>query len=270
MAVRLALVPAGSSPLLLAAALGLVVLFVVLFAWQCRLRNAALVDVGWAGSLGLLALLYAATGTAPPWRRWLLAGTVGAWSTRLVVHLVRDRVLPGVEEGRYQALRAWLGPRADAWFLPFFLAQAALSLALSLPFLAVAHHRSAGVAATEVLGALLALGAVLGESLADRQLARFKADPTTAGTVCRRGLWARSRHPNYFFEWLVWCGFALLATSAPGGGWAWLAPALLFVLVRWVTGVPPTERRALRSRGEAYRRYQLEVPALVPWPWGAR
>lgn len=267
----IAALPAGSASILAIAAAGLGLLFLGLLflgLWwlHLRLRNAALVDVGWAGALGLLALVHALAGDAPAWRRALLVAVAGGWSVRLAVHLLRDRILTGVEEGRYQALRAWLGPRANAWLLPFFLAQALLAAGLSLPFLLVAGHTAAALHPLEACGAALAVLAVWGERVADRQLAAFKAGAGSAGTVCRRGLWAWSRHPNYFFEWLVWCGFALMATPAPGGGWAWSAPLVMFLLIRHVTGIPPTERRAVRSRGDAYRRYQAEVSPLIPWP----
>ncbi|MGE0191495.1 MAG: DUF1295 domain-containing protein [Planctomycetota bacterium] len=261
-----AVLPPGSEGLALPLLGGLVVLFVALWAVARAQRNAAWVDVGWSGALGLLALVYAVLGSALGTRRILLAAVVGPWSARLVLHLVRDRILPGVEEGRYQALRAWLGRRAELVFLGVFVAQAGLALALSLPFALVAWNPLPALHPLEIVGAVGALGAWAGEAMADRQLAAFKARPRTSGTVCREGLWGWSRHPNYFFEWLVWCGFALMATPAPGGWVAWGAPLLMLLLVLFVTGIPPTERRALASRGAAYRRYQREVSAFVPWP----
>lgn len=260
------LLPPGGEGLLLPLLGGLVALFVGLWVVARTQRNAAWVDVGWSGALGLLAITYAALGDAPVVRRLLLALVVGLWSTRLVVHLVRDRIRAGIEEGRYQALRAWLGRHADVAFLGIFVAQAGLALLLSWPFALVAWNPGAALHPLEIAGALVAAGAWLGEAIADRQLARFKARSDSAGRVCRDGLWGWSRHPNYFFEWLVWCGFALMATPAPQGWSAWASPLLMLVLVLFVTGIPPTERRSVASRGEAYRRYQHEVSAFVPWP----
>ncbi|MEO6596097.1 MAG: DUF1295 domain-containing protein, partial [Planctomycetota bacterium] len=86
--------------------------------------------------------------------------------------------------------------------------------------------------------------------------------------ACRRGLWRYSRHPNYFFEWLSWCGIGLVAL--PAAGWlALLQPVAMFGLVRFVSGVPFTELQALKSRGDDYRRYQQETNAFVPW-WPRR
>ena len=264
--VPLGLLPPGSEGLALPLLGALVAPFVGLWFVARAQRNAAWVDVGWSGALGLLAITYALLGDAPVLRRVAPGLVVGLWSARLVVHLVRDRIRSGIEEGRYQALRAWLGPRADAAFLLIFVAQAGLALLLSLPFALVAWNPGPTVHPLEVLGALGAVGAWVGEAIADRQLAGFKARADSAGRVCRDGLWGWSRHPNYFFEWLVWCGFACMATPAPNGGWAWASPLLMLGLVLFVTGIPPTERRAVASRGEAYRRYQREVSAFVPWP----
>ena len=81
-----------------------------------------------------------------------------------------------------------------------------------------------------------------------------------------RGLWRYTRHPNYFFQTLTWVAYALIAVAAPWGWLAFLAPALILYLVLFVTGVPPAEESSLRSRGDAYRRYQARTSAFVPWP----
>jgi steroid 5-alpha reductase family enzyme len=105
----------------------------------------------------------------------------------------------------------------------------------------------------------------IGESVADRQLGRFKTRPGSRGLACREGLWRYSRHPNYFFEWLVWIAYSLLAWPAPHGYLALPIPLLMLFFLLRVTGIPYTEAQALRSRGEAYARYQREVSAFIPW-----
>ena len=82
----------------------------------------------------------------------------------------------------------------------------------------------------------------------------------------RDGLWRYSRHPNYFFQWLTWVAYALLALSAPYGWLGLSAPIAMLLLILFVTGIPPAEEQALRSRGEDYRRYQRETSAFVPLP----
>jgi steroid 5-alpha reductase family enzyme len=116
-----------------------------------------------------------------------------------------------------------------------------------------------------ILGTVLfAVGLSL-NVLSDRQLAQWRANPDNAGKTCRAGLWRYSRHPNYFFEWLLWVGWAVIATAAPWGWLGWMTPVLLLVLLFTITGIPPTEEQALRGRGEDYRRYQQETSVFVPW-----
>ena len=108
--------------------------------------------------------------------------------------------------------------------------------------------------------------AVSGESLADWQLSAFRHDPANAGQVCQRGLWRYSRHPNYFFEWLHWWAYVCLAAGSPWGGLALAGPAAMLYFLLKVTGVPPTEAQALKSRGDAYRQYQRTTSVFFPWP----
>jgi steroid 5-alpha reductase family enzyme len=79
-------------------------------------------------------------------------------------------------------------------------------------------------------------------------------------------LWRYSRHPNYFFEWMIWVSFALFATASPHGYIGWISPALILYFLLRVTGIPATEAQALRSRGEEYREYQRTTSAFVPLP----
>lgn len=229
-------------------------LMTVLWVGQLVTRNAAVVDLGWTASLALLHARWA--WDHPGARSVALAVLVGLWAARLGTHLFRDRIYRQPEEGRYQKLRHEWGRQADRNLLFFFWAQGVLAVLLALPY-----HQAGPWGLAQWLGlALFAVGWV-GESVADRQLARFKADPANRGRVCEEGLWDYSRHPNYFFELVIWASWSLLA----GGGWAWLSPLALLGSVLFVTGIPPTEEQALRSRGEAYRRYQATTSALVPW-----
>lgn len=227
-----------------------------------RVRNAAWVDVGWAGSFAIVVAAWAASW--PARAAWPMVAMVAAWSGRLAVHLARDRVIGKPEEGRYATLRAtWgRGGSADRAFFVFFQAQAllvaVLAIAMVVPF--VAAPARGGLRWIAV--ALFAI-ALAGEAVADVQLARWKR---TSRDVCEVGLWRYSRHPNYFFEWLVWCAYALYAAAYPWGGIAALGPAIVLASIWKVTGIPATEAQALRSRGDAYRRYQASTSAFVPLP----
>ena len=135
----------------------------------------------------------------------------------------------------------------------------------ALPMLAAARGISA-FGARDLAGAALWLASVTGEGIADRQLGRFRSEPSNRGKVCREGLWAWSRHPNYFFEWLHWWAYPLLAAGSSLAGFAWAGPFVMFFFLTKITGIPLTEARSLRSRPESYRRYQREVSAFFPLP----
>lgn len=241
------------------------VLMTLLWVLQIRTRDAGIVDVGWGASLGLAAAFCGATGVGDPVRRAMI-GLVGlAWGGRLATHLLFDRVLKGPEDGRYQMLRARFPRHINAVLLGFFLAQAASVALLALPFALGSADSSPAPSAMDVAGMVVWLAGLAGETIADEQLRRFKRNPANHGRVCVLGLWRYSRHPNYFFEWLMWVAYALLASGSPVGVWAWSAPAIMLILVLKVTGIPPTEARAVQSRGEAYRRYQRTTSAFVPW-----
>jgi steroid 5-alpha reductase family enzyme len=229
-----------------------------------RTDRADWVDAGWAGSLGLMAILYGVAGTGALPRRLLVAGLGGAWGLRLAFHLAR-RIMNGPEDGRYTQLKAeWVTGLPGKFFL-FFQCQALLAVFLALPFLWPSLDARPGIGLVTWMGAALAGVAIGGEALADAQLRSFKADPSNRGEVCRAGLWSLSRHPNYFFEWLIWVAFTLLAWASPWGWTAILCPALMLYFLLRVTGIPATEAQSLRSRGEAYARYQREVSAFLPW-----
>jgi len=240
----------------------------VMFAlWllQVRTKDAGVVDVGWAACLGAAAAFCGFTGEGDAERRAIIGAMGAVWGFRLAAHLLFDRVLRGPEDGRYQMMREKFAGRVNAVFLFFFLAQAVLVVLLSAPFLIAARDTRPSPSVLDLLGPSIWFAGLIGETIADHQLARFKGNAASRGSVCTIGLWRYSRHPNYFFEWLMWIGYATVAAGAAVGWLAWTAPALILLFVLKLTGIPPTEARALKSRGEAYRRYQRTTSAFVPW-----
>ncbi len=252
--------------LLLIALAGLCAAFAALFLVCRRLDNYGFVDVAWSYAFALLALFYAACGAGWLPRRVTLALMAGLWSLRLGTHLLK-RVAGHhpVEDGRYVQLRKdWAGNFGPKMF-GFFQLQAASVVLLGVPFLLPVLNPTPGYHPLEIAGAGLWLLAIAGESLADAQLAAFKRDPANKGRVCDAGLWRTSRHPNYFFEWLIWVAYFVFALGSPWGGLALIGPASILYLLLRVTGIPLTEQQSLRSKGDAYRRYQQTTSAFLPW-----
>ena len=252
--------------LLLWGLLIMVVVMFVLWIWHFKLANAGVIDVGWAGGLALLGVFYAlrADGYGP--RRLLIGLMTLVWGGRLAWHLLKDRILGGKpEDPRYTALRArWQNHIGFKLFF-FFEFQAVLAVLLSLPFALLALDPLQRITGFEWLGFAIWLVAVWGESVADAQLKHFKADPDNAGRVCQDGLWYHSRHPNYFFEWLVWVGYFIAALATSYGAWTIFCPLLMLYFLLRVTGIPATEEHALESRGEEYAEYQRTTSMFVPW-----
>ncbi|MCB9897660.1 MAG: DUF1295 domain-containing protein [Planctomycetes bacterium] len=246
-----------------------VVFLLAMWIVQRRTLDAGISDVGWALSLAGMAIAAALLGDGGLGPRVLVGVLGGVWGLRLGLHLVFDRVLGHSEDGRYRYLREHWGAAAQRKFFGFFQLQAFVAAVLSIPFLVAVRAPSDALTGWHVAGLLVFAAGKTFEIVADRQLARFRAEPSNRGHTCRVGLWRLSRHPNYFGEWILWWGFALVAWPAPGGAWALLAPLAMYLMITRVSGIPYTEAQALRSRGDDYRRYQRETNAFFPWPRAA-
>lgn len=253
----------------LAAALSLAMTLV----WLAVLNGArsGWVDAVWSflvGAAGVTVALVSVEGWNGDWqRRLMVAAVAGLWSCRLGTHILR-RTLRGGEDPRYARLREEWG---ETWRLRLFLflqIQAAAALLLAATIFLAARNPASGLQWSDFAGVAVLLIAVFGEGLADAQLTRFRANPANKGEVCDEGLWSLSRHPNYFFQWLGWTGYALIALGPAGTWiWGWLAlagPAFMYWLLVHVSGIPPLEAHMQRSRGIAFAAYADRVNAF--WP----
>ena len=256
------------SPLLLIfyALAGLSAVFALFYLLARRINNYGIVDIVWSYAFAGVALFYALLAPGWPARRILISGMAVLWSLRLGTHLYR-RVMGHhpVEDGRYVQLRRdWAGNFGLKMF-GFFQLQDGSVVLLGSAFFVTCLNPVPSVHPLELAGVILWLVALTGEALADAQLAAFKRDPASRGKVCSVGLWRYSRHPNYFFEWLIWVAYFVFALASPHGWVALIGPASILYLLLRVTGIPLTEEQALRSKGDAYRRYQQATSAFVPW-----
>ena len=254
------------SLLLVAALIGMSTLFAVSFAVARRLNNYGIVDIVWSYSFGGLGLFYAFFGAGWIVRKAVFATMVMVWSVRLGTHLGR-RVISHhpVEDGRYVQLRKDWARHFTVKMGAFFQMQALSVVVLGAAFFIVNLNPTPQLHWLEITGATLWLLAVAGEARADAELATFKRNQSNRGLVCRIGLWRYSRHPNYFFEWLIWVSFFVFALASPWGWVAAIGPLSILYLLLRVTGIPLTEEQSLRSKGDAYSHYQKTTSAFIPW-----
>lgn len=244
------------------------------FAWSIALRTSksGWIDAIWSfavGAAGVIAALAAPGEAGLSARQLLAAALVAAWSLRLGLHIA-GRTARGGDDPRYVFLREQWGEAFRVRLFGFLQIQAACALVLALSVLVAAANPARELGVTDFLGVMVLLAALVGEGVADRQMEAFRRNPATRGEINDRGLWGLSRHPNYFFEWLGWCAYPLIAIDLTGAyPWGWLAlsaPALIYLLLVHVSGVPPLEAHMLRSRGGAFRAYQARVNAFWPGP----
>ncbi|MFZ4682334.1 MAG: DUF1295 domain-containing protein [Terrimicrobiaceae bacterium] len=233
----------------------------------CRqINNAGYVDVAWSYAFALVVGIFFALGAGDPVRKALIAGMVTIWSLRLGTHLlIRVTKHHPQEDARYAALREQFPKRVWYMFFGFFQLQAVLVGLLCAPFAAACANPSPALHPWEIAGAILWLVAISGESLADHQLNRFRTNAANKGKVCDTGLWRYSRHPNYFFEWIIWVAYFVFSLGTPGAWITFYVPLLMLYFLTKVTGIPPAEAQSLKSRGDAYRAYQRTTSAFIPW-----
>lgn len=235
--------------------------------------DGAWTDVVWAlsiGAIGALAALWPATDAIYA-RQQLVAVLIGLWALRLGGYIAVRTARSDTPDPRYERFKTqWGGWGFRAW--TFLMIQAATVAVLAVSLRAAAIRPNADLGWRDALAALIVLIAVGGEALADRQMAAFRRDPSNKGKVADTGLWAWSRHPNYFFEWTVWLAWPVMALSPdhPFGWLSLMAPAMMWWLLNHVSGVPMLEAQMLKSRPQAYRAYQQRVSRFFPLPPKAR
>ena len=230
-----------------------------------KVKLMAIVDTIWTAGLGISALVYHTVLGLESIRSWAVLLVIFLWSFRLSFHLYRDRVFSGHDDPRYKALAEHWGARSARNFYFLFLAQIVFIALFLFPVSIAMQNPQPLWAWTDTMAVLIGISAMLGEWIADRQLANFRANPKNKGGVCKDRLWRYSRHPNYFFEWLHWFAYPAFSMGSSLVGFALVGPIAMFIFLRFLTGVPYAEMSSLKSRGEAYRQYQSSTNAFFPW-----
>ncbi|MDZ4836344.1 MAG: DUF1295 domain-containing protein [Candidatus Melainabacteria bacterium] len=258
------------NPILQSIAAGLAtscLMFLITWTQSVKYKNGAVADLTWSFGFVVLALVYCLMNDGWLVRKILLMVPVTIWSMRLGIYIAR-RTFAHIhkEDTRYRHLREQAKGNEDIYFLWICACQAVLQAVVSLPFIITSLDNFESIRITEYAALALFVVAFIGETTADKQLENFtKRTDKTKKEVCKDGLWRYSRHPNYFFEWLIWCAWALLAFASPYGFWAISSPLIMLVMLLVFSGVKISEEVSLKSRGDAYRQYQKETSPFIPW-----
>jgi steroid 5-alpha reductase family enzyme len=235
-------------------------------AWLIALaqRDNSIVDITWGPGILLVTLLGYLFTENTGLVSTLVVVMVGLWAARLAVMIaIKNAGKP--EDRRYAAWRKAWG--AAAWWRSYvivFLFQALLMLAIALTPLAVFAAGTDPLPGWSIgVGlAVYAIGLSF-EAAGDWQLYRFKQRRGSKGKLMTSGVWAYTRHPNYFGEAMVWIGIGLVAVPV-AGWWALVAPAIVFTLVRFVSGVPKAEEHY--AGRQDFAAYQHRTNTFVPLP----
>jgi steroid 5-alpha reductase family enzyme len=243
---------------------GLVVaLLATTLTWVVSLfkHDVSIVDSVWSLVLLALCATYFLLYEFPATRGTVVLALVAIWALRLSAYITwRNRGEP--EDARYQAIREKYSPHFELKSLGIvFFLQGVLAWIISLPLLATITSSRPWHLVDAAAVALVLFG-ILFESIADTQLARFKAAAENRGRVLDTGLWRYTRHPNYFGECCVWWGFYLFAVAA-GGWWSIVSPILMTFLLLRVSGVALLEKD-IHERRPDYDAYIKRTNAFIP------
>lgn len=245
----------------------LVVFFVIVihmslvWLWYWKTNNPSVVDVGWASGLTLSGLLYLSQSMISM-RTVVLGFMLIFWGIRLGSYLWWTRIKQKQKDKRYVVLsQSWTMKEPLVFFINFQL-QGIFIFVVSLSWYFIAQGSASSFHGSDFFGIFIFMMAFSLESLADLQLQHFKKNHP--GEVCDQKLWRFSRHPNCFFDWLVWCSFSLFALPSPYGFWSLISPLTLYFIMVYMT-IPITERESIKSRGQKYMDYQAMTPKFFPW-----
>ena len=241
----------------------LVGLFTLYWVIQFVIGDSGIVDVFWGVSVAVVGVYFCVKTPGDLTRRIAGAILISLWAVRLSYFLL-VRWKSHDEDARYTALKQKWGRQAQLRMFRFYQMQALGAFLFALPLLATGFSTKP-IGWLDFVALLIWTIAIFGEAISDRQLHRFRQRPENKGEVCRVGFWNYSRHPNYFFEWLHWWTYVLLAITAPFGWLTIMAPVAMWFFLNRVTGIPHTEIQAIKSRGDKYRRYQQTTNAFFPW-----
>lgn len=238
------------------------IIWLMVIAWFLSIlkNNPGVIDVFWGCAIALAGLIYVNIGVSNT-VKYVFQILLVIWAVRLSGYLLLTRVLPKRLDMRYEDIsNNWKMSKYLGFFINFQF-QGMLALIIATPFIFISKTSSFDTLSVIAI-AIIVIG-FIGESFADYQLHKFKKSGSKG--VCDIGLWQYSRHPNYFFEWLIWLGFGIAALVSPLACVSLISPLLLLCLMLFIT-IPITERGSIKSRGDAYREYMKSTSIFIPMP----
>jgi steroid 5-alpha reductase family enzyme len=224
------------------------------------LKNPCVVDVAWSIGIMMSGFIYFSAIPITP-RNTVVSALLTLWALRLAGYLWYTRIRQGHLDKRYTELSHHWTIHQPLGFFLHFQGQGLLIFLISLVFYWISNSNNPYLTLMDDISVVMVMVGIMGESLADIQLYRFKTRHT--GGVCNTGLWHYSRHPNYFFDWLTWLGFAFFACQSHNGYLGMASPLILYFIFTQITG-PITERGSVQSRGQQYRNYQKQTAMFFP------
>ena len=241
---------------------------VAIFVFSRLYKNSSFYDAYWSVIPPLIALYWTMAATAQGidmTRAWLVVILVWLWGVRLTANWAT--FWPGLEheDWRYAPIKTNAGKwNALADFSAIHLFPTVIVFAACLPIYAAVAMDARPLNALDYLAAAVTLIAILIELVSDIQLHRFLTH-RKPGEIMKTGLWALSRHPNYFGEWLFWAGLALFGLAAVPSAWWWVLPGAIAMLVMFlVASIPMIDKRSVERRPE-YQAHMARVSGFVPW-----
>lgn len=241
------------------------IIFFMFGAWllSLKMKDASIVDRFWGLNFTLLSFIYFSQAQEIYWRHWLVLFLIGIWGGRLSLH-IHFRNRGHAEDYRYQAMRKNHGP--SFWWYSFFsvfLLQGSLAFVISAPILWIFTSKMTPFNILDFIAICFwGLGFYF-EAVGDRQLKAFKADPSNQGKILNQGLWALTRHPNYFGDALMWWAIFLLALSVPNGWMTFFGPLTMSIFLRYISGVTLLEKSLSKTK-LGYTEYVSKTPAFIP------
>lgn len=243
----------------------LLVYFTILFIIGQLKKDNSIVDIGWGLGFVIVGWFSFSFGGGGSDKRLLLTGLVTVWGLRLAYHIGK-RNWGKPEDYRYVKMRQRWGkhfPRLKA-YLNVYILQLGIMYIVSLPVI----YGNAATKPQFIWLSWLGIGVwtigFLFESIGDYQLKRFKANPANRGKICDRGLWAYTRHPNYFGDATMWWGLFLIAVNDWSGGWTAIGPALMTYFLIFVSGAKLLEKKYAGRKD--YEQYKTRTSGFFPLP----